>query len=161
MHITLLTLSDTRTLATDTSGAWLAQAIGDAGYTLQERTLIKDDIYACRAVVSRWVADVQVQVIITTGGTGVTGRDGTVEAVRPLLDKELEGFGELFRMISYQHIGTSAMQSRALAGLANRTFEFVLPGSLDAVQTAWQKLIAPQLSADTKPCNLAQLVSRL
>ena len=114
-----------------------------------------------RAVVSGWIASDSVDVVITSGGTGLTGRDGTPEAIQPLLDKQIEGFGELFRVLSFETIGTSTLQSRCLAGVANGTIVFVLPGSLDAVQTAWERLIQAQLNADTRPCNLAQLMPRL
>ena len=120
-----------------------------------------DDRYQIRSEVSRWIADAGVQVVISSGGTGLTGRDGTPEAVAPLLDKTIDGFGELFRVLSFETIGTSSLQSRALAGVANGTVIFVLPGSLDAVQTAWDRLISAQLNGATRPCNLVQLLPRL
>ena len=123
--------------------------------------MVPDDRYRIRAEVSRWIADPAVQVVISSGGTGLTGRDGTPEAVAPLLDKTMHGFGELFRMLSFQTIGTSSLQSRCLAGVANGTLIFVLPGSLDAVSTAWDRLIRAQLDAETLPCNLVQLLPRL
>jgi len=123
--------------------------------------LCADDRYRIRAELSRWIADPNVDVVITSGGTGLTGRDGTPEAVEPLLDKTIDGFGELFRVLSFESIGTSTLQSRCLAGVANGTFVFVLPGSLDAVTTAWERLIHAQLDAETRPCNLAQLRERL
>jgi len=123
--------------------------------------LCADDRYRIRAELSRWIADPSVDVVITSGGTGLTGRDGTPEAVEPLLDKTIDGFGELFRVLSFESIGTSTLQSRCLAGVANGTFVFVLPGSLDAVTTAWERLIHAQLDAETRPCNLAQLRDRL
>mgnify|MGYP002006266480 FL=1 len=123
--------------------------------------LCADDRYRIRAELSRWIADPSVEVVITSGGTGLTGRDGTPEAVEPLLDKTIDGFGELFRVLSFESIGTSTLQSRCLAGVANGTFVFVLPGSLDAVTTAWERLIHAQLDAETRPCNLAQLRDRL
>jgi len=123
--------------------------------------LCADDRYQIRAELSRWIADPSVDVVITSGGTGLTGRDGTPEAVEPLLDKTIDGFGELFRVLSFESIGTSTLQSRCLAGVANGTFVFVLPGSLDAVTTAWERLIHAQLDAETQPCNLAQLRDRL
>ena len=150
LAIALLTVSDTRTLEDDRSG--------DA---LLARALVPDNRYRIRAAVSRWIADEAVQVVISSGGTGLTGRDGTPEAVAPLLDKTIEGFGELFRVLSFDTIGTSTLQSRCLAGVANGTVIFVLPGSLDAVQTAWDRLISAQLDAATRPCNLAQLLPRL
>ena len=161
LAIALLTVSDSRSLADDPSGDALQQALQQAGHQLQERQLVPDDCYAIRAVVSRWIADPAVQVIISSGGTGLTGRDGTPEAVEPLLDKTISGFGELFRVLSFETIGTSSLQSRCLAGVANGTIVFVLPGSLDAVTTAWERLIAAQLDASTRPCNLVQLLPRL
>ena len=154
-------MSDSRSLADDPSGDALQQALQQADHQLHERQLVPDDRYAIRAVVSRWIADPAVQVIISSGGTGLTGRDGTPEAVEPLLDKTISGFGELFRVLSFETIGTSSLQSRCLAGVANGTIVFVLPGSLDAVTTAWERLIAAQLDASTRPCNLVQLLPRL
>ena len=161
LAIALLTVSDTRTLAEDSSGDALQQRLEAAGHRLVQRLLVPDDRYQIRSEVSRWIADAGVQVVISSGGTGLTGRDGTPEALVPLLDKTIEGFGELFRVLSFETIGTSSLQSRALAGVANGTVIFVLPGSLDAVQTAWDRLIAAQLNADTRPCNLVQLLPRL
>ena len=161
LAIALLTISDTRTLAEDVSGDRLESALLAAGHRLHERTLCPDDRYLIRAELSRWIADPMVDVVITNGGTGLTGRDGTPEAISPLLDKSIEGFGELFRVLSFESIGTSALQSRCLAGVANGTFVFVLPGSVDAVTTAWERLIKSQLDAETRPCNLDQLRSRL
>jgi molybdenum cofactor biosynthesis protein B len=122
---------------------------------------VADDIYQIRAVISSWIADNDINAVITTGGTGVTGRDGTPEAVEPLLDKVLDGFGEVFRMLSYQDIKTSTIQSRAIAGVANGTYVFCLPGSSGACRTAWDDLIKDQLDSRTKPCNLVQLMPRL
>lgn len=161
LRIAVLTVSDTRTEESDTSGKLLVERLERAGHVLFEKRIVPDNIYQIRAVVAGWIASPYVEVVLTTGGTGVTGRDGTPEAVRPLLDKELEGFGELFRMVSFQEIGTSALQSRALAGVANGTYIFVLPGSRHACATAWDKLIEKQLDARTRPCNLAQLIPRL
>jgi molybdenum cofactor biosynthesis protein B len=161
LRIAVLTVSDTRTEATDGSGALLLERLEAAGHTLQEKTIAPDDVYAIRAVVSRWIASAQVDVAITTGGTGVTGRDGTPEAVSVLLDKQIEGFGELFRAVSVEEIGTSSLQSRCLAGVANATFVFCLPGSTHACATGWDKIIAPQLDFRTRPCNLAELIPRL
>ena len=161
LAIALLTISDTRTLAEDSSGDYLQQSLEAAGHQLYERSLCPDDRYRIRAELSRWIADPAVDVVISSGGTGLTGRDGTPEAVAPLLDKTIDGFGELFRVLSFETIGTSTLQSRCLAGVANGTFVFVLPGSLDAVTTAWNKLIRAQLDAETRPCNLAQLRERL
>jgi molybdenum cofactor biosynthesis protein B len=161
LAIALLTVSDTRSLAEDEAGDALQERLVASGHRLAARELVPDDRYRIRAVLSTWIADAGVQVVITSGGTGLTGRDGTPEAVAPLLDKTIEGFGELFRVLSYETIGTSSLQSRCLAGVANGTVVFVLPGSLDAVQTAWDRLIRAQLSAETRPCNLVQLLPRL
>ena len=161
LAIALLTVSDTRTLEDDRSGDALQQRLEAAGHRLVQRLLVPDDRYQIRSEVSRWIADAGVQVVISSGGTGLTGRDGTPEAVAPLLDKTIDGFGELFRVLSFETIGTSSLQSRALAGVANGTVIFVLPGSRDAVQTAWDRLIAAQLNGATRPCNLVQLLPRL
>ena len=161
LAIALRTVSDTRNLEDDRSGDALQQRLEAAGHRLVQRLLVPDDRYQIRSEVSRWIADAGVQVVISSGGTGLTGRDGTPEAVAPLLDKTIDGFGELFRVLSFETIGTSSLQSRALAGVANGTVIFVLPGSLDAVQTAWDRLISAQLNEDTRPCNLVQLLPRL
>ena len=161
LNIAVLTISDSRTLETDDSGALLAERIERTGHRLHQRRLEPDHRYRIRAVVSEWIADEGVDAIITTGGTGLTGRDGTPEAVEPLLDKQIEGFGEMFRVLSYEDIGTSTLQSRCLAGLANGVFIFCLPGSRNAVATGWDKLIEAQLDTRTRPCNLAELRPRL
>jgi len=161
LSLALLTVSDHRTLADDHSGDALSERIQEAGHQLIERRLVLDDRYRIRAVLSGWIAEPSVEVVISSGGTGLTGRDGTPEAVSPLLDKTIEGFGELFRVLSFESIGTSALQSRCLAGVANGTVIFVLPGSLDAVIMAWDRLIRVQLDSGTKPCNLAQIMPRL
>ena len=164
LAIALLTVSDRRSAEPglgDPSGDRLLQRLLEAGHWLVERQLVPDNRYTIRASMSAWIADPAVQVVISTGGTGLTGRDGTPEAVAPLLDKEIEGFGELFRVLSFETIGTSTLQSRCLAGVANGTVIFVLPGSLDAVTTAWDRLIRAQLDATTLPCNLVQLLPRL
>lgn len=161
LDICVLTVSDSRTLGNDASGDSLVASLIAEGHRLHERLIVKDDIYAIRAIVSRWIADPRVQVILTTGGTGVTGRDGTPEAIKVLLDKTLDGFGELFRSLSFTTIGASALQSRCLAGVANGSYVFCLPGSLDACQTAWQHILKPQLDSRTKPCNFASLLHRL
>lgn len=161
ISIAILTVSDSRTLENDKSGDYLEQAILTAGHCLAERRIVADDIYEIRAAVSQWIAKSDVNAIITTGGTGVTGRDGTPEAITPLLDKTLEGFGEMFRMLSYEEIKTSTIQSRCVAGVANGTFLFALPGSTGACRTGWQKLISHQIDSRTKPCNLVQLMPRL
>jgi len=156
-----LTVSDSRTVAEDGSGDYLIAALTDAGHRLHERALLPDDRYQLRALVSQWIADERIDGILITGGTGFTGRDSTPEALLPLLDKQMPGFGELFRAISFEQIGTSSLQSRAFAGLANGTFVFALPGSTSACRTAWDKIIRAQLDARTKPCNLATLRPRL
>jgi molybdenum cofactor biosynthesis protein B len=161
LKIAVLTVSDTRTEATDQSGALLVERLRAAGHELAEKAIVRDDVYAIRAIVSRWIADAKVEIVITTGGTGLTGRDGTPEAVAPLLDKQIQGFGELFRTISYEEIGPSSLQSRCLAGVANATYVFCLPGSSNACATGWDKLIATQLDYRTRPCNLAELIPRL
>jgi len=161
LHIAVLTVSDTRTRATDKSGDLLEERVRAAGHTLADRRIEKDDIYRIRAVVSAWIADPGVDVVITTGGTGLTGRDGTPEAVAPLLDKVIEGFGELFRALSFEEIGTSTLQSRCLGGVANGTYVFCLPGSSGACATGWDRILARQLDARTKPCNFVELIPRL
>jgi molybdenum cofactor biosynthesis protein B len=160
LRIAVLTVSDTRTLADDRSGGWLAKAVEEAGHTVVARDIVRDDVYHMRAVLSAWIADPEVQVVVSTGGTGFTGRDSTPEAVRPLLDKVMDGFGELFRAISFEEIGTSTVESRAIAGMANGTLVFCLPGSSGACRTAWTRIIAPQLDARTQPCNFAAILPR-
>lgn len=160
LHCALLTISDSRTIEDDKSGAYLSEAITAAGHILDDRQIVRDDIYAIRALLSNWIADEQIQTIITTGGTGFTGRDSTPEAVAVLLDKEIHGFGELFRQISYDDIGASTIQSRALGGLANATLIFCLPGSINAVRTGWEQIIRNQLDINFKPCNFAELMPR-
>jgi molybdenum cofactor biosynthesis protein B len=161
LSLCVLTVSDTRTAADDTSGDYLSSALGEAGHTLHARAISRDDKYALRAIVSNWIAAAGVHGILVTGGTGFTGRDSTPEALRPLLDKEMPGFGEMFRVLSFEEIGTSTLQSRAFAGLANDKFVFCLPGSTSACRTAWEKLLRAQLDARTRPCNLAGLMPRL
>lgn len=153
LHIAVLTVSDTRTLEQDSSGQLLVDRLSEAGHILADRALIPDDIYRLRAEVSRWIADPQLQVVLVTGGTGFTDRDSTPEALQPLFDKQVEGFGELFRQISFTEIGTSTVQSRAVAGLANRTLVFCMPGSTNACRTAWDRILGEQLDARTRPCN--------
>ena len=150
LSIALLTISDSRSLENDPSGDQLQQRLTAAGHQLHARARCADDRYRIRAAVSQWIAEPDIDVVITTGGTGLTG-----------LDKTIDGFGELFRVLSFETIGTSTLQSRCLAGVANGTFLFVLPGSVDAVSTAWDRLIAAQLNAETRPCNLVQLRDRL
>jgi molybdenum cofactor biosynthesis protein B len=161
LNIAVLTISDSRTEADDVSGNVLADRVKNANHQVYSKKIVTDDIYQIRAVISSWIADEEIHAIITTGGTGVTGRDGTPEAVTPLLDKVLDGFGEVFRMLSYQDIKTSTIQSRAVAGVANGTYIFCLPGSSGACRSAWDDLISEQLDSRTKPCNLVQLMPRL
>ncbi|MDG1818843.1 MAG: molybdenum cofactor biosynthesis protein B [Porticoccaceae bacterium] len=158
LKIALLTVSDTRSLETDTSGSYLQQALEEEGHSLADRQLVIDDIYQMRATVSAWIADPEIEVILTTGGTGFTGRDSTPEALAPLFDKHIEGFGELFRQLSYDEIGTSTVQSRCLAGLSNRTAIFCLPGSTGACKTGWNGIIREQLDNTFGPCNFVQHV---
>ena len=161
LEIAVLTVSDSRTEETDKSGKLLADRLQAAGHRLVEKRIVPDDVYQIRAVVAGWIANADVNAVITTGGTGVTGRDGTPEAVSPLLDKNIDGFGEMFRAISYEQIKTSTIQSRAMAGVANGTYVFCVPGSSGACATAWDKLISAQLDIRTRPCNLAELMPRL
>lgn len=158
--VAALTISDSRSLADDKSGDLLANFIAADQHQLVDRALVRDDIYAIRAQVSQWIADAEVQVIITTGGTGFTGRDSTPEALLPLFDKQIEGFGELFRQLSYADIGTSTIQSRAVGGLANGTLIFSLPGSSGAVTLGWEKILHNQLDINFRPCNFAELIPR-
>jgi molybdenum cofactor biosynthesis protein B len=153
LNICVLTVSDTRNFETDTSGQKLQDLLIAAGHKLYNRKLVTDDIYQMRSVVSNWIVDAQAQVVLITGGTGFAGRDSTVEAMTPLFDKTVVGFGELFRQISFDEIGTSTIQSRATAGFANRTLIFCLPGSTGACITAWEKIIKEQLDSRHKPCN--------
>ena len=158
LNISVLTVSDTRSIAEDTSGDALIELLTQAGHTLSERKLVKDDIYQMRAVVSNWIADQQTNVVLITGGTGFYSRDSTPEAMTPLFDKTIEGFGELFRQISYTEIGTSTIQSRAIAGLANQTLIFCLPGSTGACKTAWNGILEEQLNASHRPCNFVSML---
>lgn len=159
LNIAVLTVSDSRSLAEDSSGQLLQDRLTEAGHQLAERVLIPDDIYRLRAEVSRWIADPLVQVVLVTGGTGFTDRDSTPEALLPLLDKQVEGFGELFRQISFNEIGTSTVQSRAVAGMANHTLVFCMPGSTNACRTAWDNIVGEQLDARTRPCNFVPHVT--
>ncbi len=161
LSLCVLTVSDTRDASTDSSGDYLVEALQADGHRLAQRALLPDDKYRLRAVVAGWIADEAIDGVLVTGGTGFTGRDSTPEALLPLLDKQMPGFGELFRAISFDEIGTSSLQSRAFAGLANATFVFALPGSTSACRTAWEKIIRAQLDARTTPCNLATLKPRL
>ena len=161
VNIAVMTVSDTRTEADDSSGQVLVQRLTAAGHHLAGKVIVPDDIYRLREVVSGWIANPEVNVIVTTGGTGMTGRDSTPEAIRPLLDKELEGIGELFRWLSYRDIKTSTVASRALGGVANATFIFCLPGSTGACRTGWDEIIEPQLDYRNAPCNMVELLPRL
>jgi len=160
-NIAILTVSDTRTLANDTSGDALAERIVKAGHRVASRTIEKDDAGAIERHLRAWIADPEIDVVITTGGTGITGRDVTPEAFERVLEKRIEGFGELFRMLSYQKIGTSTMQSRALGGVAGGTYLFALPGSTGAVKDAWDDILLAQLDNRHRPCNLVELMPRL
>jgi molybdenum cofactor biosynthesis protein B len=153
LGVAVLTVSDSRGEKEDTSGKYLAEALVSENHRLLEKSIVRDDIYQIRAQVSRWIADAEVQVVLVTGGTGFSGRDSTPEAVLPLFDKPIDGFGELFRYLSYQEIGTSTVQSRAVAGLANETVVFCVPGSTGACRTAWEGILKEQLDSLHKPCN--------
>ena len=161
LDIAVLTISDTRTETDDKSGNILCDRINAAGHVVYEKKIVTDDIYQVRAAVSSWIAKPKPDVVLSTGGTGVTGRDGTPEAIRPLLDKEITGFGEMFRVLSFETIKTSTLQSRAFAGVANRTYIFCLPGSAGACAEAWDKLVSHQLDYRSRPCNLVELMPRL
>ena len=161
VNIAVLTVSDTRTAANDTSGDALAERIGKSGHRVVARAIEKDDAGAIETLLRGWIADAQIDVVITTGGTGITGRDVTPEAFDRVLEKKIEGFGELFRMLSYQKIGTSTMQSRALGGVAHGTYLFALPGSTGAVKDAWDDILVFQLDNRHRPCNLVELMPRL
>ena len=153
LNVAVLTVSDTRTRETDTSGAFLEEALVAAGHTVADRQIVIDDVYQLRAIVSQWIADPKVEVVLTTGGTGFSGRDSTPEALSPLFDKTIDGFGEVFRALSLEEIGSSTVQSRALAGMANGTVIFCMPGSTGACKTAWNGIIREQLDSRHRPCN--------
>jgi len=161
LRISVLVVSDTRTTKTDTSGKILVERLTKAGHLLAEKCIVPDDIYQIRLILSQWIVDSEVEIIITSGGTGLTGRDGTPEAASALFDKEIEGFGELFRSVSYQEIATSSIQSRVTAGVANGTYIFCLPGSSGACRTGWDRILATQLDIRNSPCNFAELLPRL
>ncbi|MDG3088596.1 molybdenum cofactor biosynthesis protein B [Vibrio hannami] len=152
-NVAVLTVSDTRTEENDTSGHYFVEQLKEAGHNLIDKKIVIDDVYQLRAALSQWIADDSIQAVLMTGGTGFTSRDNTPEAILPLFDKEVEGFGELFRMLSFEEIGTSAIQSRAFAGMANKTVIFAVPGSPGACKTAWTKIIKQQLDASHRPCN--------
>jgi molybdenum cofactor biosynthesis protein B len=153
LAVAVLTVSDTRTEETDTSGAYLVEQLLAAGHRVAAKAIVVDDIYQIRALLSAWIADPGVEAVLVTGGTGFSGRDSTPEAVRPLFDKDIDGFGEVFRALSYQEIGSSTVQSRAVAGFANNTVIFCMPGSTGACRTAWEGLIREQLDSSHRPCN--------
>ncbi len=159
LNIAVLTLSDTRTAENDTSGDALAEMLTAAGHHLVDRDLCEDNVYLMRAKVANWIADPDIHVIITTGGTGMTRRDSTPEALAPLFDKTIDGFGELFRQLSYAEIGSSTLQSRCLAGLSNKTLIFCLPGSTGACRTGWNSILKEQLDNRHKPCNFVGITA--
>lgn len=161
LNVAVLTVSDSRTLAEDTSGQYLADSLQEAGHNLADRQLITDDIYKIRAVISGWIADPEVHAVITTGGTGFYIRDSMPEAVSVLFDKQIDGFGEMFRLISKDEIGMSTIQSRAIAGMANNTVIFCLPGSSGACRTGWTQIIKEQLDSRTGPCNFVPHLMRV
>lgn len=161
LGIAILSVSDTRDLETDTSGRTLAERAEAAGHVVLDRQVVTDDIATIRSVVRAWSERADIHVIITTGGTGLTGRDVTPDAVAPMLDKVMDGFSVVFHTVSYQSVGLSTLQSRALAGIANGTYVFVLPGSSGAVRDGWDHAIAAQLDARNRPCNLVQILPRL
>lgn len=159
LNVAVLTVSDTRTMDNDTSGQFLETSLLESGHTLADRSIVIDDVYQIRARLSAWIADATVNAVLVTGGTGFSGRDSTPEAVSPLFDKTIEGFGEVFRALSFDEIGSSTIQSRAIAGLANRTAIFCMPGSTGACKTAWNGLIRDQLDAAHRPCNFVKVLS--
>ena len=161
VRIAVLTVSDTRTRENDTSGDILAERIGAAGHVLADRAIVKDDVPTIRAQLQHWIGDRQIDAVISTGGTGLTGRDVTVEAMRPLFDKEIDGFSVIFHQISFQKIGTSTLQSRACAGVAEGTYLFALPGSNGAVKDGWDGILKYQLDIRHKPCNFVEIMPRL
>ncbi len=161
VRVAVLTVSDTRDEESDTSGHLLAGRVTAAGHELADKRMVRDDIDGIRAQISAWVASGTVDAIVTTGGTGLTGRDVTPEAVRPMLDKEIDGFSVIFHLVSYQTVGLSTLQSRALAGIIKGVFVFCLPGSNGAVKDGWDKVIAAQLDSRHRPCNMVELIPRL
>jgi molybdenum cofactor biosynthesis protein B len=161
VRIAVLTISDTRDEESDTSGHVLVERLTTAGHLLADKALVRDEVEAIRAQVKAWTKSGDVDVILTTGGTGITGRDVTPEAIEPLLDKRIEGFSVIFHLVSYQTVGLSTLQSRALAGLIDGVFIFCMPGSNGAVRDGWDKVISPQLDSRHKPCNMVELMPRL
>ena len=161
LNIAILTISDSRSEDNDKSGKILYGLINESGHHVSDKSIVKDDIYAIRSAMSTWIENNEIDVIVSTGGTGVTGRDGTPEAAEVLFDKKIEGFGEIFRYISFKKIKTSTIQSRATAGVANSTYIFCLPGSPSACKDAWTEIIQHQLDSNNRPCNLVELMPRL
>lgn len=161
LRVAVLTVSDTRSAENDTSGQYLQESLLAAGHVLADRRIVKDDVYQLRAVISQWIADDTIHAVLVTGGTGFSGRDSTPEALAPLFDKHIEGFGEVFRALSLQEIGSSTLQSRAFAGLANRTVIFCMPGSTGACRTAWEGILRHQLDSTHRPCNFVPIVRGL
>ncbi|ARF49383.1 MULTISPECIES: molybdenum cofactor biosynthesis protein B [Pantoea] len=161
LQLAMLTVSDSRDASSDTSGDYLREAAAEAGHSVIDHAIVPDNVYRIRAIVSRWIASEDVQVVIINGGTGFNAKNSTPEALLPLFDREIDGFGELFRMVSYEDIGGSTLQSRAVAGLANQTLIFAVPGSTSACTTAWERIIADQLDARTRPCNFVTHLKKL
>lgn len=161
LNVAILTVSDKHTLASDTSGDWLKEAASEAGHQVLDRAIVPDNRYRIRAVVSSWIASTDMQVVLINGGTGFNSKNSTPEALLPLFDREIEGFGELFRMVSFEDIGTSTLQSRAVGGMANQTLILAVPGSTSACQLAWERIIQDQLDARTRPCNFVSHVKKL
>ena len=161
VSIALLTVSDTRVFENDKSGNLLANKIEKSGHILFDRKIVKDEVLDIQKISKKWIKNPNVEIIISTGGTGLTGRDVTPEALRPIFDKEIEGFGELFRYLSFKKIGTSTIQSRALAGVASGTYIFILPGSPSACKDAWDEILVHQLDYRHKPCNFVEIMPRL
>lgn len=161
LNVAILTVSDKYTLASDTSGDWLKEAVSEAGHQVLDRAIVPDNRYRIRAVVSSWIASTDMQVVLINGGTGFNSKNSTPEALLPLFDREIEGFGELFRMVSFEDIGTSTLQSRAVGGIANQTLILAVPGSTSACQLAWERIIQDQLDARTRPCNFVSHVKKL
>lgn len=161
LNVAVMTVSDNRDAANDTSGDYLREALSEAGHQVVDHAIVADNLYRIRATVSRWIASEDVQVVIINGGTGFNSKNSTPEALLPLFDREIEGFGELFRMISYEEIGSATLQSRAVAGMANETLIFAVPGSGNACRSAWERIIADQLDARTRPCNFVSHLKKL
>lgn len=160
IRVAILTVSDTRTLETDTSGDYLVSSLRIAGHQIADRRIVVDNMYQIRAAVSQWIADPNIEVVVCTGGTGFSGRDRTPDALLPLFDLSIDGFGELFRQFSQLDIGTSTVQSRTVAGVANDTYIFALPGSTGACRTAWEKILREQFDHAWQPCNFAEIILR-